>query len=405
VRSALNCEARMGMCSLCYGRNPATGQVAILGEAVGVMAAQSIGEPGTQLTMRTFHTGGIAGVDITSGLPRVEELFEARSPKGQAFLVDIDGVVERIEDGEERRVKVSSTEEYREEYPLPTGYLPQVADGEWIEVGATLATPEESAKGEEKGVPQLLPVSARIAGRTEINGNVITLAWEEKEEREYLVSPASHLVVEDGATVNAGDPLTAGPLNPQDILRILGREAVQQYLLDEVQRVYRSQGVNINDKHIEVIVRQMLKKVRVDSPGDTDMLPGELVDRVTYEDANAKVLAEGGEPGMASPALLGVTRASLSTDSFLAAASFQETARVLTESSMNGAVDHLSGLKENVIIGRLIPANLNTSPEGLERLGLDVGGGGKDSSGVSKLTLESEAIHDVLEAAPGEVEF
>ena len=405
VRSALNCEARSGMCSLCYGRNPATGKAAILGEAVGVMAAQSIGEPGTQLTMRTFHTGGIAGVDITSGLPRVEELFEARSPKGQAFLVEIDGVVERIEDGEERRVKVTSTEEYREEYPLPSGYLPQVADGEWVEIGTTLASPEDSAQGEEEAVPQPLPVTARIAGRTEINGDTITLGWEEKEEREYLVSPASHLVVEDGATVNAGDPLTAGPLNPQDILRILGREAVQQYLLDEVQRVYRSQGVNINDKHIEVIVRQMLKKVRVDSPGDTDMLPGELVDRVTYEDANAKVLAEGGEPAMASPALLGVTRASLSTDSFLAAASFQETARVLTESSMNGAVDHLSGLKENVIIGRLIPANLNTSPEGRERLGLDAEELDKDSQAASHLTLESEAIHHVLEAAPGEVEF
>ena len=405
VRSALNCEARSGMCSKCYGRNPATGRAAILGEAVGVMAAQSIGEPGTQLTMRTFHTGGIAGVDITSGLPRVEELFEARSPKGQAFLVEIDGVVERIQDGEERRVKVTSTEEYREGYPLPTGYLSQVEDGAWVEVGATLASPEESAQVEEEGVPQPLPVTARIAGRTEISGNIITLAWEEKEEREYLVPPSSHVVVDDGATVNAGDPLTAGPLNPQDILRILGREAVQQYLLDEVQKVYRSQGVNINNKHIEVIVRQMLKKVRVDSPGDTDMLPGELVDRVTYEDANAKVLAEGGEPAMASPALLGVTRASLSTDSFLAAASFQETARVLTESSMNGAVDRLTGLKENVIIGRLIPANLNTSPEGRERLGLDEDESGTDSQAASRLTMESEAIHHVLEAAPGEVEF
>ena len=324
VRSALNCEARSGMCSLCYGRNPATGKQAIMGEALGVMAAQSIGEPGTQLTMRTFHTGGIAGVDITSGLPRVEELFEARSPKGQAFLVEIDGVVERIEEAEERRVRVSSTEEYREEYTLPTGYLPLVTDGEWVEVGTTLARPEESPESGAESIPQPFPVTAHIAGRIEITGNVITLIWEEKEEREYLIPPASHLVVEDGATVNAGDPLTAGPLNPQDILRILGREAVQQYLLDEVQKVYRSQGVNINNKHIEVIVRQMLKKVRVDSPGDTDMLPGELVDRITYEDANAKVLAEGGEPAMASPALLGVTRASLSTDSFLAAASFHD---------------------------------------------------------------------------------
>ena len=406
VRSALNCESRSGMCSLCYGRNPATGKKAILGEAVGVMAAQSIGEPGTQLTMRTFHTGGVAGIDITSGLPRVEELFEARSPKGQAFLVEIDGAVERIEDGEERRIRVSSTEEYREEYAMPTGYLPLVKDGEWVEVGTTLASPEGTPPSGDENVPQPLPVTARIAGRIEITGDIITLIWDEKDEREYLIPPASHLVVEDGATISAGDPLTAGPLNPQDILRILGREAVQQYLLDEVQRVYRSQGVNINNKHIEVIVRQMLKKVRVDSPGDTDMLPGELVDRITYEDANAKVMAEGGEPAMASPALLGVTRASLSTDSFLAAASFQETARVLTESSMNGSVDHLIGLKENVIIGRLIPANLHSSPEGRERLGLaamDENGG--DSQGASQLTLESETISHVLEAAPGEVEY
>jgi len=369
------------------------------------MAAQSIGEPGTQLTMRTFHTGGIAGMDITSGLPRVEELFEARSPKGQAFLVEIDGVVERIEDDDERRVKVSSIEEYREEDPLPSGYSPNVVAGEWIEVGTTLGSSEEPSQEETDGVPQPLSVTARVAGRTEINGNVVTLAWEEKEQREYLVSPASRVVVEDGATVNAGDPLTAGPLNPQDILRISGREAVQQYLLDEVQSVYRSQGVSINDKHIEVIVRQMLKKVRVDSPGDTDMLPGELVDRLTYEDSNARVLAEGGEPAMASPALLGVTRASLSTDSFLSAASFQETARVLTESSMNGAVDRLTGLKENVIIGRLIPANLNGSPQGRERLGLSVDEWGRDAQGATRLTLESEAIHHVLEAAPGEVEF
>jgi DNA-directed RNA polymerase subunit beta' len=411
VRSALNCESRSGMCSLCYGRNPATGKKAILGEAVGVMAAQSIGEPGTQLTMRTFHTGGVAGIDITSGLPRVEELFEARSPKGQAFLVEIDGTVERLEDGEERRIRVSSTEEYREEYEVPTGYLPLVKDGELVEAGTTLATPEGMPSSGDKNVPQPFPVTARIAGRIEmpvtINlANVITLVWDEKEEREYLIPPASHLVVEDGATINAGDPITAGPLNPQDILRILGREAVQQYLLDEVQRVYRSQGVNINNKHIEVIVRQMLKKVRVDSPGDTDMLPGELVDHITYEDVNAKVMAEGGEPAMASPALLGVTRASLSTDSFLAAASFQETARVLTESSMNGSVDRLIGLKENVIIGRLIPANLHSSPEGRERLGLGaMDEDGKDSQGTSRLTLESETIAHVLEAVSGEVEY
>ena len=403
VRSPLNCEARSGICSLCYGRNPATGKLAILGEAVGVMAAQSIGEPGTQLTMRTFHTGGVAGVDITSGLPRVEELFEARSPKGQAHLVEIDGAVEIVEEGDERRVRVTSAEEYSEEYQLPAGYQAQVADGDWVDVGAVLAQSEEQPE-EGETAPERLPLTARIAGRTNLHDGYITLTWEEKEEREYPVPPSSHLVISSGATVRAGDPITAGPLNPQDILRILGREAVQQYLLEEVQKVYRSQGVNINDKHIEVIVRQMLRRVRVDRPGDTDMLPGELVDRVTYEDANAKVLAEGGEPAMASPALLGVTRASLSTDSFLAAASFQETARVLTEGSINGSVDYLNGLKENVIIGRLIPANLEASPEGRERLGIAVAEG-DEGQPVQQLTLESEAIYHVLESAPGDLDF
>ncbi len=406
VRSPLNCEARSGICSLCYGRNPATGKLAILGEAVGVMAAQSIGEPGTQLTMRTFHTGGVAGVDITSGLPRVEELFEARSPKGQAHLVEIDGDVAIEAEGDERRVKVSSTEEYREEYAVPAGYSVVVADGESVAVGDPLAAPEEpaqeSTQADGEAVPE--PLKARIAGRTNIHDNAITLTWEEKEEREYLIPPSSHLVVADGSTVRAGDPITAGPLNPQDILRILGREAVQQYLLEEVQKVYRSQGVNINDKHIEVIVRQMLRRVRVDAPGDTGMLPGELVDRVTYEDANAKALAEGGEPAMASPALLGVTRASLSTDSFLAAASFQETARVLTEGSIDGKVDHLNGLKENVIIGRLIPANLEVSEEGRERLGIAVADG-EEGQTAPQLTLESEAIYHVLESAPGDLDF
>jgi DNA-directed RNA polymerase subunit beta' len=406
VRSALNCEARSGMCSLCYGRNPATGQQAILGEAVGVMAAQSIGEPGTQLTMRTFHTGGVAGIDITSGLPRVEELFEARSPKGQAFLVEIDGTVERIDDGEERRIRISSTEEYREDYTLPVDYTPLVTDREFVEAGTVLARSENESLRPETIVLEALPLTARIAGRIEITDGIITIAWEEKEEREYLIPPASHLAVEDGATINAGDPLTVGPLNPQDILRILGREAVQQYLIDEVQRVYRSQGVNINNKHIEVIVRQMLKKVRVDSPGDTDMLPGELVDRLTYEDANAKVLAEGGDPAMASPALLGVTRASLSTDSFLAAASFQETARVLTENSMNGSVDYLKGLKENVIIGRLIPANLHSSAAGRQRLGLEGDGSDEDPKSGTRLTLDSKTISHVLSARiPGELDF
>jgi len=271
-------------------------------------------------------------------------------------------------------------------------------------MGTPLAAPEEQPQDDGESAPQLVPVEARLAGWIHLSGDAIILTWEEKEEREYIIPAAAHLVVENGARVKAGEPITAGPLNPQDILRILGREAVQQYLLGEVQKVYRSQGVNINDKHIEVIVRQMLRKVRVDSSGDTDILPGELVDRVVYEDTNAKVLAEGGEPAMASPALLGVTRASLSTDSFLAAASFQETARVLTESCINGAVDYLRGLKENVIIGRLIPANLDISPEGRARLGLDLEERDQESLAPPKLTLESEDIYDLLDNLPGDGE-
>ncbi|MBI2855343.1 MAG: DNA-directed RNA polymerase subunit beta' [Chloroflexi bacterium] len=405
VRSPLNCQAHQGMCTLCYGRNPATGELAINGEAVGIMAAQSIGEPGTQLTMRTFHTGGIVGLDITSGLPRVEELFEARSPKGEAVLSEIDGVVEVVEGEDERRAIINSTEEYREEYSLPSGYAAQVADGEWVEIGAALARPEETPEGKGDALPEPLPVTAGVSGWVHFDdGDTMAVTWQEREAREYIIPPASHLLVQSGDVVKMGDPLTSGPLNPQDILRILGREAVQQYLITEVQRVYRSQGVNINDKHIEVIVRQMLSKVRVDSPGDTEKLPGELVDRMVYEDANARVLAEGGEPAMASPALLGVTRASLSTDSFLAAASFQETARVLTEASVNGAIDQLRGLKENVIIGRLIPANLEASPEGRKRLGKDVEEWKQDALAAPQLTLETEAISDVLESAPRDME-
>jgi len=204
-----------------------------------------------------------------------------------------------------------------------------------------------------------------------VSGGVLSISWNEREEREYLVPAAAHILVRDGEEVMTGQELTTGPKNPQDILRIEGHEAVQRYMIDEVQAVYRSQGVSMHDKHVEVIIRQMLRKVRVDAPGDTDLLPGELIDRTEYERVNNQILAEGGEPATASPMLLGVTRASLSTDSFLAAASFQETARVLTEAAVNGSVDHLLGLKENVIIGRLIPARLDQSQEGRDKLGIE----------------------------------
>jgi DNA-directed RNA polymerase subunit beta' len=372
VRSPLTCQARQGVCRLCYGRDLARGKLVETGEAVGIIAAQSIGEPGTQLTMRTFHTGGVAGTeDITQGLPRVEELFEARSPKGQAVIADIDGLVEIQREDDQRKVKIISAEVYRDEYALPEGYVPLVRDGQRVESGAHLAVrAEESGTQLSLPVPadeerSLVPASgsamvdsiqARTGGEVFIEGNTIVVRYEDREEREYAIPPSARLKVENGQRVSAGDQITEGTKNPQDVLRVLGWEAVQTYLLEEVQKVYRSQGVNINDKHIEVIVRQMLRRVRIETSGDTGFLPGELVDRYVYEDANAAVIAEGGEPATAQPVLLGVTKASLNTDSFLAAASFQETTRVLTEAAVNGATDRLVALKENVIIGKLIPA-------------------------------------------------
>ena len=403
VRSPLNCEARKGMCRLCYGRNPATGVMVILGEAVGVMAAQSIGEPGTQLTMRTFHTGGVAGVDITSGLPRVEELFEVRSPKGQAFVSEIDGLVEITEDGEERSVVIRNTNEYTELFQIPKGLNIEVEEGQWIEAGMLLARKTEPSDASVDLTNNEDVLISGVSGRVSLDKNSISVSWEENDVREYFVPPAARLVLRTGDVIKAGDPITDGPLNPQDILRILGREAVQQYLQVEVQKVYRSQGVNINDKHIEVIVRQMLRKVRVESSGDTDMLPGELVERVTYEEANSAIIADGREPGMAIPALLGVTKASLNTESFLAAASFQETARVLTEASVSGSIDTLQGLKENVIIGRLIPANLETSLEGRQRLGLVTSEDDQEAVLAPQLTLDTDSINDFLEeSTPGD---
>ena len=381
VRSPLVCEADRGLCKKCYGDSLATGAQVMEGEAVGIIAAQSIGEPGTQLTMRTFHTGGIAGEDITSGLPRVVELFEARSPKGEAVLSEIDGVASIVEETDaegriaRRSVVVDSVEEYSDEYRLPEGHKPLFNDGDTVNIGDRLAEVDD-AQGEdgEAIAVQATELTARVAGTAHVEDGAITISWAEKEEREYAVSAAATITVSDGDRVTAGDALTAGPKSPQQILRILGREAVQRYLNGEVQKVYRSQGVTIHDKHIEVVVRQMMRKVSIDSPGDTDYLPGEYVGREKYEETNASVLAEGGEPATASPVLLGITRASLNMESFLAAASFQETTRVLTESAINGDIDYLRGLKENVIIGRLIPARFDISEEGRERLGLEEGG-------------------------------
>ena len=303
IRTMLTCKSHNGACSKCYGANLATGQAVQVGEAVGIIAAQSIGEPGTQLTMRTFHAGGVAGDDITQGLPRVEELFEARKPKGLAIITEIAG-----------RADVKETKEKRE----------------------------------------------------------ITVVNEDSgETRNYVIPYGSRIKVLDGTYLEAGDELTEGSVNPHDILRIKGAGAVQDYMMREVQRVYRLQGVDINDKHIEIIVRQMLKKVRIEEAGDSRYLPGALIDILELEDENERLLAEGKEPATAEQTLLGITKASLATSSFLSAASFQETTKVLTDAAIKGKIDPLIGLKENVLLGKLIPAG--TGLKKYRNLHLDTG--------------------------------
>jgi DNA-directed RNA polymerase subunit beta' len=351
MRSVLVCEAREGVCRTCYGRNLATGKVVEIGEAVGVIAAQSIGEPGTQLTMRTFHTGGVAGVDITQGLPRVEELFEARIPKGKAIISEIDGELEIIRQEGSRKVRVISREEFEVSYPIDPKMTPLIKSKDDVMEGQELA---RDAKGNA--------VKTRHAGKVTVSPKEITVRTLDEEVREYAIPHQVRIRPEldrrDGqkVVIKAGQQITEGSISPQELLHILGKEAVQTFLVDEVQKVYRSQGVDINDKHIEVIVRQMMRKVRVDSAGDTGLLPGEIVSQWEYEEGNAKALAEGGEPATAQTVLLGLIKAALNTTSWLSAASFQETTRVLTEAAISGKVDRLRGLKENVIIGKLIPA-------------------------------------------------
>jgi DNA-directed RNA polymerase subunit beta' len=377
VRSPLCCRAQRGICQSCYGRDLSQGEIVKPGTAVGIVAAQSIGEPGTQLTLRTFHTGGVVGADITSGLPRVEELFEARVPKGLAILTEIDGTAEITDTEEGRKIKITNSETYVDEYVLPEGTKTAIENGAWVDAGTPLVSLPQSTEDEKEqqvGSPiDTLPV-ARVSGTVTAEDNHLYIQYEERDEREYIVPTGSHLRVRTGDTLKAGYRLTDGSIDPQDILRVMGREAVQQYLVEEVQKVYRSQGVNISDKHIEIIVRQMLRRVRVESPGDTELLSGDLIDRFDYENVNAKVLAEGGEPATAQTVLLGITRASLNTNSWLAAASFQETTRVLTEAAIWGKTDKLLGLKENVIIGKLIPAQANlTTEEEIEPPAIEIG--------------------------------
>jgi len=289
IRSNLTCQCDKGVCAKCYGRNLATGGLAVVGEAVGIMAAQSIGEPGTQLTMRTFHTGGIAsGGDITQGLPRVEELFEARKPKGQAIISEVGGTVQVVE-----------TEKRRRE---------------------------------------------------------VTVTSEDGQSKTYSIPISTPLIVDTGDVIEAGDLLTDGSVNPHDIMKIKGARGVQKYIIAEVLKVYKNNGVEINDKHIEIIVRQMLRKYRIEDPGDTQLLTGSTVDMSEYRSANKLAKEQGLEPATGTQILLGITKASLATESFLSAASFQETTRVLTDAAVKGKIDPLEGLKENVIIGKLIPA-------------------------------------------------
>ncbi|PDV97096.1 DNA-directed RNA polymerase subunit beta' [Candidatus Chloroploca asiatica] len=361
VRSTLSCQAEHGICRLCYGRNLATGKLVDIGEACGIIAAQSIGEPGTQLTLRTFHTGGVASADdITQGLPRIQEIFEARIPKGKALLAEIDGVVQIAKDDDGvRQIRVVASEIYTDEYLLPKGYRALIENESDVAENQPIAEPLRADSTE-------LPIVARLAGRAFVYEDRIVVSQEDREERELKVPHTSRMRVESGERVVAGQHLTDGSANPQELLDLQGKEAVQRYLVNEAQKVYRSQGVNINDKHVEVIVRQMLRRVRIEEPGDTGLLPGELIDAAEFRRLNNDIVSQGGEPATAATVLLGITKASLNTDSFLSAASFQETTRVLTDAAINGKVDYLRGLKENVVIGKLIPAG-----SGIEKRLLD----------------------------------
>ncbi len=349
ARSPLTCELRFGMCAMCYGMDLGRGEMVELGAAVGIVAAQSIGEPGTQLTLRTFHTGGVAaGGDITTGLPRVEELFEARKkPKGEAITSEIAGTVHvvpsNVPDGQ-RQVEVRDSRVLRDEYNIPGNWAMKVEDSGQIKMGELIAS---------RGDSQII---ADHEGRLKVEDRKVTVTYDQVDEAMYEVPASARLLVREGDKVEAGDQLTEGSLNPHRILRILGREACELYLLTEVQKVYRSQGQNINDKHFEVIIRKMLSKVQVTVPGDTDLLPGDLIDRLILQELNERMLKESMQPARATQVLLGVTKASLNTESFLSASSFQHTIKVLAGAAIEGKVDYLRGLKENVIIGNLIPA-------------------------------------------------
>jgi DNA-directed RNA polymerase subunit beta' len=349
VRSPLTCELTHGICAMCYGMDLGRGVKVALGSAVGIVAAQSIGEPGTQLTLRTFHTGGVAsGGDITTGLPRVEELFEARRmPKGEAIISQIGGIARIIQSdrySDQRVVRVEHSEMISDEYDVPVEWTISARDEGTISLGDPVATLGEAS------------IAAQHAGRVRIENHKVVVSYEQRDTEEYEIPSTSRLLIKDGEHIEAGTPLTEGSLNPHTVLKIKGRDACQMYLLTEIQKVYRAQGQNINDKHFEVIVRKMLGKVQVMRPGDTAYLPSDFIDRLEIRRSNEQLVGEGKQPARYAEILLGVTKASLNTDSFLSASSFQHTIKVLAGAAIAGTEDNLYGLKENVIIGKLIPA-------------------------------------------------
>ena len=435
VRSPLTCEAKHGVCKQCYGWSPATGKLVRIGDAVGIIAAQSIGEPGTQLTMRTFHMGGVAGLDITTGLPRVEEIFEARVPKGKARVSEIDGDALVFENGQlidkdkyespadapqivappvsfAPVVRVVNRIPFADVYEIGDDLKLAVKDGQQIKAGQPVAEPAPKPKrsrakkaeeppADEAAVPvaqmeEPAAILARVSGVVRVEDGRVEIDAYETELRDHPVDATAQRLVRTGDKVEAGQRLTSGVKDPHDILRILGTASTLRYFIEQVQTVYRNQGVDINDKHIETIVGQMLSWVKVETIGDTNFLPNQTVDRDAFLSVNERVLAEGGEPATGKPDLRGVTRASLNTESFLAKASFQETTRVLTEAAMSGDVDHLRGLKENVIIGRLIPARLDLSEEGRDLLGIP-----ERISSRASADDELDAIRSLISGAPG----
>jgi DNA-directed RNA polymerase subunit beta' len=344
IMSVLSCTTVRGIARKSYGIDPATGELVSERHPVGVIAAQSIGEPGTQLTLKTFHSGGVAGEDITTGLPRVEELFEVRAPKGQAFLADIGGTVTAWEEGDRYIVEITAKGEDKVEFMLGER-VAKVKNGTEVTNGDVIAALEDNSE----------PIVAPIPGKVEVKKKTITIVPTAKTSVRYEIPGFKQLLVKDGDQVVAGQRLTNGSINLHELMRLQGIEAAQRYIMNEILRIFASQGQNIADKHLEIIVRQMFSRVQVEDSGDSEFVTGDVVSKIAVLEENQRLEAEGKEPIQFNQLLLGITKSSLSTESFLSAASFQDTTRVLISAATSGRVDHLYGLKENVILGRPIP--------------------------------------------------